>query len=182
MRPAAWPRDPALRRRSMVDEEDQIWRNGRGRSLPRLALVNDTIAVRTTKVVLATAHLDHDPTNQPTAKPESPLPAVPYDPRPCRAPSATLDHATDAQGNRRSFPGSLPHVAAEGKTFPCVNPDKVRRQRCWTIERPWTRNSSTGFTKVTSSRSFGRLLRAGPNALLLCVSGAPTPVSHSRGN
>jgi len=45
------------------DEEDQIWRNGRGRSLPRLALVNDTIAVRTTKVVLATAHLDHDPTN-----------------------------------------------------------------------------------------------------------------------
>jgi hypothetical protein len=45
------------------DEEDQIWRNGRERSLPRLALVNDTIAVRTTKVVLATAHLDHDPTN-----------------------------------------------------------------------------------------------------------------------
>jgi hypothetical protein len=45
------------------DEEDQIWRNGRGRSLPRPALVNDAIAVRITKVALATAHLDHDPTN-----------------------------------------------------------------------------------------------------------------------
>jgi len=41
-----------------------IWRNARGRSLPRLAQrVGDDIAVRITRVVLAAAHLDHDPTN-----------------------------------------------------------------------------------------------------------------------
>ena len=45
------------------DEEDRTWRNGRGRPLPRLALIGDGVAVRITKVVLATAHLDHDPTN-----------------------------------------------------------------------------------------------------------------------
>jgi hypothetical protein len=45
------------------DEEDRTWRNGRGRPLPRLALIGDGAVVRITKVVLATAHLDHDPTN-----------------------------------------------------------------------------------------------------------------------
>jgi hypothetical protein len=45
------------------DEDRQIWRNGRGRPLPRLAFIVDPISVRKTKVVLATAHLDHDPTN-----------------------------------------------------------------------------------------------------------------------
>ncbi|VTZ21650.1 conserved hypothetical protein [Methylocella tundrae] len=45
------------------DEEGQTWRNGRGRPLPSLALIGDDVVVRTTKVVLATAHLDHDPTN-----------------------------------------------------------------------------------------------------------------------
>jgi hypothetical protein len=45
------------------DEEGQTWRNGRGRPLPHLALVVGAVAVRKTRVVLATAHLDHDPTN-----------------------------------------------------------------------------------------------------------------------
>lgn len=45
------------------DEEGQTWRNGRGRPSPRLALVVDAVPVRKTKVVLATAHLDHDPIN-----------------------------------------------------------------------------------------------------------------------
>ena len=45
------------------DEEAKTWRNGRGRSLPRLAAIDDAMAIKVTKVVLATAHLDHDPTN-----------------------------------------------------------------------------------------------------------------------
>jgi hypothetical protein len=45
------------------DEENRTWRNGRGRALSRLALPADDAAVRITKVVLAAAHLDHDPTN-----------------------------------------------------------------------------------------------------------------------
>ena len=45
------------------DEEDRTWRNRRGRPLPRLALIGNGAVVRITKVVLATAHLDHDPTN-----------------------------------------------------------------------------------------------------------------------
>ncbi len=46
------------------DEDRQTWRDGRGRPLPRL-VVNDDTVIRVTKVVLATAHLDHDPTNNP---------------------------------------------------------------------------------------------------------------------
>ena len=46
----------------MVGEDERTWRNGRGRSLRRLALGGD-IAVRTTRIALAAAHLDHDPTN-----------------------------------------------------------------------------------------------------------------------
>ena len=42
------------------DEDQLTWRNGRGRTL---RLVRDDIAVRTTRVALAAAHLDHDPTN-----------------------------------------------------------------------------------------------------------------------
>ena len=46
------------------DEERAAWRDGRGRALPRFRPM--AIAeVRQTKVVLATAHLDHDPTNNP---------------------------------------------------------------------------------------------------------------------
>ncbi|MCW6511290.1 hypothetical protein [Lichenifustis flavocetrariae] len=44
------------------DEERQMWRCGRGRLLPRLIAL-DSHAMRQTKVVLATAHLDHDPSN-----------------------------------------------------------------------------------------------------------------------
>ena len=44
------------------DEEEQTWRNGCGRALSRLARIGGG-AVRTTKIVLAAAHLDHDPTN-----------------------------------------------------------------------------------------------------------------------
>jgi len=45
------------------DQESWTWRDGCGRRLPCLASRSDNLSVRTTKVVLATAHLDHDPTN-----------------------------------------------------------------------------------------------------------------------
>ena len=48
------------------DEKREIWRNGQGRplrNLPRPEALPAHIARRTTRVVLATAHLDHDPTN-----------------------------------------------------------------------------------------------------------------------
>ena len=45
------------------DEDERTWRNGRGRALLRLAQRIGDDAVRTTTVVLAAAHLDHDPTN-----------------------------------------------------------------------------------------------------------------------
>ena len=43
------------------DEDERTWRNGRGRRLARR--VGDDIAIRSTRIVLAAAHLDHDPTN-----------------------------------------------------------------------------------------------------------------------
>ena len=50
------------------DEEAATWRNGRGRALSLLtqppALGDDMVL--TTKVVLATAHLDHNPSNNKT--------------------------------------------------------------------------------------------------------------------
>jgi hypothetical protein len=45
------------------DEEEQTWRNGRGQSLSRLARIGDPLGVSTTRVALAAAHLDHDPSN-----------------------------------------------------------------------------------------------------------------------
>jgi hypothetical protein len=45
------------------DEDGRIWRDGRGRALPRMPATDSAIALKITKVVLATAHLDHDPTN-----------------------------------------------------------------------------------------------------------------------
>src|SRR3954447_2283129 len=43
------------------DQEQQAWRDGKGRKLPSPALAGDAAPVRTTRVVLAAAHLDHDP-------------------------------------------------------------------------------------------------------------------------
>ena len=40
------------------DETEQTWRDGRGRKVPSPA---PDVPLRTTKVVLAAAHLDHDP-------------------------------------------------------------------------------------------------------------------------
>ena len=46
------------------DEDERTWRNGRGQALSRLARrAGDGVTVRTTRVALAAAHLDHDPTN-----------------------------------------------------------------------------------------------------------------------
>ena len=45
------------------DEERHTWRDGQGRLVGRLQAPCGTTATPTTRVVLATAHLDHDPTN-----------------------------------------------------------------------------------------------------------------------
>ena len=45
---------------ALLDEEPQVWRDDRGRKAPSPALAED-VPVRMTKVVLAAAHLDHDP-------------------------------------------------------------------------------------------------------------------------
>jgi len=44
------------------DQDAKVWRNDRGRTIARLAepIAGDS-ALRTTKVFLATAHLNHDP-------------------------------------------------------------------------------------------------------------------------
>jgi hypothetical protein len=43
------------------DEAESTWRSGRGRKVKAVAVRPGLL--RTTKVTLATAHLDHDPTN-----------------------------------------------------------------------------------------------------------------------
>lgn len=50
------------------DEERHIWRDGAGKILQELPPLRDmTVAPRQTRVVLATAHRDHDPTNNRSA-------------------------------------------------------------------------------------------------------------------
>lgn len=49
------------------DEERSAWHDGRGRALARFTPPAGAL-VRHTKIVLATAHLDHDPTNNPPRK------------------------------------------------------------------------------------------------------------------
>ena len=60
------------------DEARQTWRDGRGREVPSPGLAEGP-PVRTTKVVLAAAHLDHDPLALRPAAPQcqGALPAVP---------------------------------------------------------------------------------------------------------
>ncbi len=46
------------------DQAGETWRNGHGRRLTRLPVpTHDDPALHTTRVILAAAHLDHDPTN-----------------------------------------------------------------------------------------------------------------------
>ena len=46
------------------DEDEERWRDGQGRRLRLKAIpAEDNPVFRATRVVLATAHLDHDPTN-----------------------------------------------------------------------------------------------------------------------
>jgi hypothetical protein len=45
------------------DAERQIWRDGEGRRVRQALVVENLSHVRTTRVLLATAHRDHDPTN-----------------------------------------------------------------------------------------------------------------------
>ena len=45
------------------DDQRLVWRDGRGRDLPRVKLAADDPSARPTKVVLAAAHIDHDPSN-----------------------------------------------------------------------------------------------------------------------
>ena len=70
----------------MRDEERSAWRDGQGRALTRFKPPAGAL-VRHTKVVLATAHLDHE---QLVEESQGPLPAVPY------APVATVDARTPA--------------------------------------------------------------------------------------
>lgn len=45
------------------DAETGTWRNGKGRALRTLPTAEEVASVRMTRVVLATAHRDHDTTN-----------------------------------------------------------------------------------------------------------------------
>ncbi len=84
------------------DEEAHRWRDGAGRKVRRLPPPHSLIErTRTTRVVLATAHRDHDPHEQRWREPRGPLPALPHPPRQGGAPPpppADLPGASGARG------------------------------------------------------------------------------------
>ena len=63
------------------DAEREIWRDGQGREVAWVAWGDyPTTGVMRTKVFLAAAHMDHDPTNNRSRNFESALPALPSSP------------------------------------------------------------------------------------------------------
>ena len=63
--------------------------------------------IRMTKVVLATAHRDHDTSQQQASQPRCLLPALPHAARPARAQTATLANAVPAQGRSATCSGTV---------------------------------------------------------------------------
>ena len=80
-----------------------VWRSRKGTALPRLRAPEAMQAarLRITFVVLATAHLDHDTSNNEPPQSRCALPALPHAPRPAGASEAQTHHAPRAQGHRR---------------------------------------------------------------------------------
>src|SRR5208283_2218310 len=88
------------------DPAAATWRDRRGRPCRWPDLV-EAVRLRTTRVVLAAAHLDGDPSKQPAAQPACALPALPPAARPPTPPGATPDHLPSALGHRRPVPRPL---------------------------------------------------------------------------
>ena len=101
--PAAWRRSCAIWATAAGGtRQQQTWRDGRGRKIPSPALAEEQ-PVRTTKVVLAAAHLDHDPgaLRPPAPQRQGALPAVPSAARPAGASAADPADAAPATGAGR---------------------------------------------------------------------------------
>ena len=113
------------------DEDAARWRDGQGRGVRRLpapmelaraqpgfAGIDPPASLRVTRVVLASAHLNHDPGDN---RPRSALPAVPYAPRRWRAspapPAQRLPGARDRRPVRLiddPLPACLPACLPAG--------------------------------------------------------------------
>src|SRR5271165_3628502 len=88
------------------DERAATWRDRRGR-LARWPDLMETARFRMTRVVLAAAHLDSDPTNNRLKNPRA-LSTLPHAARSAAPFGAALDHLPPALGSRRSLPRSVP--------------------------------------------------------------------------
>ena len=89
------------------DEAHETWRDGRGREVNWPAY-SEYRNLKQTRVVLATAHLDHDPGNSRPGNSACALPTLPYDPRPPGTSAAAADHVARPERLGRFVPGSLP--------------------------------------------------------------------------
>ena len=90
------------------DEQAATWRDRRGRPA-RWPDLMETARFRTTRVVLAAAHLDSDPTNNRLKNPRA-LSTLPHAARSAAPFGAALDHLPPALGSRRSLPRSVPGI------------------------------------------------------------------------
>ena len=88
------------------DEKAATWRDRRGQPTRWPDLVEAT-RFRRTRVVLAAAHLDSDPTNNRMENLARALSALPHAARSAAPFGAALAHLPAAVGSRRSFPRSL---------------------------------------------------------------------------
>jgi hypothetical protein len=89
------------------DPERRTWRDGQGRRVPGAEVLDLLAQVRSTRVVLATAHRDHDPNEQQPTQPGGVLPEMPPPTRSTGTPPPTLAHPLPEEGTRRPLPWTL---------------------------------------------------------------------------
>ena len=93
------------------DDQAATWRDRRGRPARWPDLV-EAPRFRMTRVVLAAAHLDSDPTNNRLKNSARALSTLPHAARSAAPFGAALDHLPPALGSRRSLPRPVPENSA----------------------------------------------------------------------
>ena len=117
-----------------LDPAQTTWRDGRGR-IARWPDLEHIARLRTTRVVLAAAHLDHDPTNNRLRNLRS-LPALPHAPRPPAPSGPAADHLSAPPRLGRPVPRAVRKVGQPQQHVMRVKRGQDRRQHPWRGSSP----------------------------------------------
>ena len=175
------------------DEQAATWRDRRGRPA-RWPDLMEAPRFRMTRVVLAAAHLDSDPTNNRLKNSARALPTLPHAARSAAPFGPALDHLPPAAGSRRSLPRPVPvidrradietdvaRVAIRGRLANEACKPSFRRQPC-VPEHGVKRRRKLGFGAATlatvQSENLARQDRKRDHHTI-CLKSYAAPISGS---